>query len=838
MTRSFGVLLRELRLVEGITQAILAERAGVSERTIQELERRAVRPRRDTVRRLIAALNPPSEARVQLEAVTPSPRRRAASDAGALRQGWRRRRSHSRERRPGELPMPRSRLIGREQETAAIRRLLLNNDVAHVTLTGTAGVGKTCLALQVAAELHDAFSDGVYLVELAPISDPPLVVSTIAQVLGVPAMGDRPVLDALREHLRSRTVLLVLDNFEQVLAAAPVVSDLLTTSPGLKVVVTSREPLRLRGEREYRVLPLTLPDPHHPPALETLADYGAVALFVARARAIRADFALTAEDAAAVVEICSRLDGLPLAIELAAARVRMLTPQAIVARLERRLPLLTGGTRDGPERQRTLRDAIAWSHDLLSEPERRLFCRLSAFVGGWTLEAAEAVCDPEGNLGFEILDGLESLVLKSLINERADASGEPRFRMLETIREYGLQVLEASGELETVRRRHAGFFLALAERAEPELRGPHQVRWVQRLEAEHDNVRAILAWSLTNIHEAALALQLSGALYRFWQVRHLGEGYRWLRRVLDAVAVPGVVDQPHLHAVHAKVLNGAGVLARDLGDLEVARRLLEGSLALRRILGDRWALGQSLNNLAAVAIAEQDFLRAEPLVLEIVSLWQELGDSWGLTRGYGLLGLMLAGQGRLDEATQALHRSLALARSCNDIQGIGLQLHHLGSLAVITGDHVHAERLLHESASLQRRKGDLHSLARVLNDLAVAKCGLGEPEHAAALLRESIDLFRELGSTGGVGESFRRLADVAVANGQPRRAARLLGAAEAVGGSVGAFDSTGWAPSPQEYEARVRAELSDQDFMLAWAEGREMTLEQAVAYAAEDDTPA
>ena len=498
MARSFGTLLRQLRLVEGITQATLAARAGVSERAVQELERDSVRPRRDTLRRLIEALDPPAEARAELESITPSPRRRAGERSGSPGQHRHATPSGPGERRSSELPLLRSRLIGRERESAEVRRRLLDDDVALVTLTGTGGVGKTRLALHVAGGLRGHFSGRVHLVELSVLVDPALVLPSIAEAVGVPTPGDRSVLDVLIDAFRGRAVLLVLDNFEQILAAAPDIAELLAKCPSLKVIVTSRAPLRLRDERAFVVPPLSLPDLRRPPAVETLAEYGAVAFFIDRARAVRADFAVTRENVASVVEICCRLDGLALAIELAAARVRTLTPQAIVGRLERRLPLLTGGSQDSPERHWAMRGAIGWSHDLLSEPERVFFRRLSIFVGGWTLDAAEGVCHLEPEGGGTILALLDSLASMSLIIEREDAVGEPRFTMLETIREFAAEQLEASADLEV----RFGGAMPTISRDSPSarsrgLREAHQLSWMDRLDADHDNLRAALAWSVS-----------------------------------------------------------------------------------------------------------------------------------------------------------------------------------------------------------------------------------------------------------------------------------------------------------------------------------------------------
>ncbi|HUG38092.1 MAG TPA: AAA family ATPase, partial [Candidatus Limnocylindrales bacterium] len=481
------------------------------------------------------------------------------------------------EARPHNLPLQATTLLGRAREVAAARERVLRDDVRLLTLTGPGGTGKTRLALQVAAELIDHFADGVFFVPLAPISDPGLVASTVALTLGIRDPGGRPVLENLREHLRDRQILLVLDNFEQILLAAPLVGELLAVCRGLKVLVTSRAPLELRGEQEFPVPPLALPDPKHPPPIEALGQYGAVALFIERATAIRPDFAVTNDNAPAVAEICVRLDGLPLAIELAAVWIRLLSPQAMLTRLERRLPLLTGGARDLPARQQTLRGAIAWSYDLLDEGERALFRRLAIFVGGCTLEAAEAVCNPEGDLGLDVLDGVASLVAKSLLRQEEGPEGEPRFGMLETIREYGLEQLEA----DATRGRHAAFFLAFAEEAEPKLLGAEQVTWLQRLEAEHDNFRAVLGRSRVGEVAADVGLRLAGALQWYWRVRGLlGEGRGWAETML---ALPGAAART---AARARALNAAARLANLQADYTAARPLALESAAIAREVGD------------------------------------------------------------------------------------------------------------------------------------------------------------------------------------------------------------------------------------------------------------
>jgi predicted ATPase/DNA-binding SARP family transcriptional activator len=535
---------------------------------------------------------------------------------------------HTLDTHPNNLPAQPTPMVGREVELEAARRLL-REEVRLVTLTGPGGVGKTRLGLQVAAELLDDFPDGVFLVELAPIIDPGLVASTIAQRLGIRETGGQPLLESLKEYLREKQLLLVLDNFEHVLAAAPRVAELLTGSPQLQVLVTSRAVLHLRGEQELPVPPLAVPDPKRLPPTPAVSQYAAVELFIQRALNVRPDFAVTDENAPAVAEICARLDGLPLAIELAAARIRLLSPEALLARLERRLPLLTGGARDLPERQQTLRAAIGWSYDLLQEGEQRLFRRLSVFVGGCTLEAAEAVCHAEGELAIDVLDGVASLVDKSLLQQdetgagwgprtvpagtegarahaakrwvAAPGAGEPRLAMLETIREYGLECLEASGEAVAVRRRHAHFFLGLAEAAEPPLAGADQGKWLARLEREHANLRAALEW-LAESGEAEGGLLVRGywSAGRGWLERHWGNDSTAQALLEESLAIfrrlsyqRGIAASPQ----------GMGEVASAQGDAERARTLYEESLALLWESQEKPGIAGVLEGLAKVLAA-------------------------------------------------------------------------------------------------------------------------------------------------------------------------------------------------------------------------------------------
>jgi predicted ATPase/class 3 adenylate cyclase len=691
--------------------------------------------------------------------------------------------------RPNNLPSRLTSFVGRERETSEARRLLGAGRL--VTLTGPGGSGKTSLALRVASELLDSehgeeFEDGVFFVALAPIGDPSLVVSTIAQTLGVREAAGGSLLDHLKAALRDKRLLLVLDNFEQILPTAPLVSELLAAAPRLKILVTSRAVLRLSGEKDYPVPPLALPEVGRELNAEGLSRYAAVALFVERALDAKPDFMMTDENASAVAEICARVDGLPLAIELAAARVRLLPPRALLARLARRLPLLVGGARDLPARQQTLRDTIAWSYDLLGEEEQALVRQLGVFVGGFTLEAAEAVCAGESDL----LDGLASLVDKSLLLQ-AEQQGEPRFRMLETIREYALEVLLTSGEATEIQRRHAAHFLALAEAAEPELHKTQQATWLNRLEWEHDNLRAAVRWSLES-NDAEPALRLAGALGRFWEVRgFLSEGQRWLDRALDLA----VAAQPPVSArVKGAALGAAGTLAYVRSEYERAVALLQDSLGLWRELGNRAGVATSLHNLSRVRFYQGDHERAVRLCEESLALHRELGDK----------------------------------------RGVALSLNTLGVIARNRGNPTAARALLEESLGLFRVLGDPWGIGQLLNNLARVARDLGDWVWTAELCAESLALFREVGDRQGLAWVLSNLAIVAHSREAWASAARLFGVVDALRAALG---SSSLSMSPAErstYEAAVavtRSKLGEERFSAAWAAGRVLPLEQATAEA-------
>jgi predicted ATPase len=689
------------------------------------------------------------------------------------------------DRHAHNLPIQPTPLVGRAAEVAAVCALLRRGDVRLVTLTGPGGVGKTRLALQVGAELLDQFADGVWFVPLAPIVDPDLVAPTIVRALGL-AEGEAPPRAAqlLRAYLRDKRLLLVLDNFEQLLAAAPLVAELLAAAPGLAVLATSRAPLHLSGEHDVAVPPLALPDPRHPPPPEQLAQYEAVQLFVERARAARADFAVTEATAAAVAEICARLDGLPLAIELAAARVRLLPPPALLARLGQRLRVLTGGPRDLPARQQTLRGAIEWSYQLLSPAEQALFRLLAVFVSGFSLEAAEAVCAECGDVALDVFEGVAALVDHSLLREVEEVAGEPRFAMLETIREYATEQIEASGEGEVVRRRHAEYFVGVAEASERVIHSAQQARWLARLEADHHNLRAALGWAL-DAGEIELGLRLGGPLGNFWSIHgHIAEGGRWLEGLL---AHPGSAAVPD--AVRARgLLAAAAVLVHvpDRGHLARAREYAEEALRLYRRLGEpdrRINLVVALVALGMVAYYEGDYDQAVALLEDCLARAEaestaDPEDARGrfyAALALDMLGLVAAMRGEHEQALVLLERALALMRELGGQHGVALVLTDLGITACYVGDPVRATAQLAEALALTRTLGARYRIARALHSLGVAVCyHQDDPAGAVDLYEEALPLLREFGDQPGTARALHNLGLAACYAGDPARAVAAL----------------------------------------------------------------
>jgi predicted ATPase/DNA-binding response OmpR family regulator len=715
---------------------------------------------------------------------------------------------------PTNLPAPPTFLIGREVEVANACALLRRGDVRLLTLTGPGGAGKSRLSLQIAAEMLGHFEHGVTFVALALVRDPELVVPALAQALALKELAGQPLFDTLKAHLRNKHLLLVLDNFEQVVAAASMISELLAAAPKIKIVITSRASLHLYGEYEARVPPLALPDLACP-TLESVAQSPAVALFVERAQAVKYDFRLTEGNAAIIAKICTHLDGLPLPIELAAARIKCLSPQAMLPRLNSRLKLLTGGPKDLPARHQALRTAIDWSYELLNADEQQLFTWLSIFVGGCTLEAAEAICGSEGGAEqqtIDVLDGLASLVDKSVLQQEESVDGEPRFVMLETIREYAQERLGASGQEPALQHRHAAYYLALAEQAEQALKGAHQVLWLERLEREHNNVRAALTWTIA-AGQREMTMRLCAALWRFWYARGpISEGRHWLE---IALAQSEGVDR----GVRAKALCGAGVLAFTQDDYDQAQAYFTESLALQRLIGDKACIAQVLTNLGLVAYWQGEYRRAVALLEEALGLFRQTQDKYGIASALHYMGMSVLNEGDYERAAPLIEKSLGLFKELDHKIGIAMAMNFQGRSALFQGAYAQAATLFERSLELLQKLGNKPGIARSLTYLGRVALSDGEHERAARLLEESLTLFREVGDREGIATALEGLAGLAGAQGQALRAAQLGGAAAALRREISAPPQPADRPYYDRMIASVRTQMDEGAFTEAWAAG-------------------
>lgn len=862
-----------LRYVEGLEIAAVERRLAVSSGTYFRELQRAV----DAVASLLwQQAHAPGEASAPPDA--------SAAPPAPGPPAWEAASPDLQSARVDRLPLPLTTFVGREREVEEVRRLLTDGARPHrlLTLTGPPGTGKSRLALEAAAGLVGAFDDGVVYVPLAAVPEPSFVLPSISQALGVREVPGHSLLENLEEALRDRSLLLLLDNFEHVLRAAVLVVALLAAAPRLSVLVTSRAALRVRGEHIFDVPPLALPQPPGPgdaPAPDAvLARSEAVQLFLDRAQEVQPGLELTGADLAAAAEICRRLDGLPLAIELAAARTRLLPPAALLARLDRRLPLLTGGAQDMPAHQQTLRSAIAWSYDLLDAGERALFRRLSVFVGGCTLETAQAVLadSPAHDLAADaasaapILDGMTSLVAQSLLRRLSGAGAEPRFRLFESIREFALEQLEAHGESEAYHRRHASYFLDLAEAYSRSSRTADEAArraMLERLEAEHDNVRGALAW-LEKLGQTEQYARLAGALAWFWRDRaYWTEGRRWLGR---ALALPGAAS---LAAPRARVLHGAGILAFEQGDLALAQTLLDEavatwrdlddkqslavglgdlarlvgkhrvaatrpilaeSLALSRELGDQRGIATALAELGFLAMCEGDHGAARALLAEGLEIREQLGDQRGAGTTRHLMGVLALMQGDYQAARAQFERSRRILIDAADRQGLAATLNRLGELAALEGDLAAAERLHHEAMSLARQLRDKDVLAWSLKDLGRVARRRGNERQAVELFRESLVLRGEQGHAWGIAMCLFELGESAARLGHAERAALLFAAAESIRESSGALpsagDPSGYDPADaSRHTEMLRARLSEGQFARAWAAGEQLTTQGAIA---------
>jgi predicted ATPase/class 3 adenylate cyclase len=737
--------------------------------------------------------------------------------------------------RPTNVPTSPAPLIGRAQALAHLVELLRHDTVRLLTLTGPGGSGKTRLALEAARVLVPTFPDGVVMVSLAAVRDPHLVAATIAETLAIPETAGQTLLQSLQTALHGKHLLLVLDNFEQVVDAAPLVADLLAHCPRLRVLTTSRLALRLTGEQELPVPPLALPDPTQLPPLAALEQVAAVALFIQRARAARPDFALTAANAPVVAEICRRLDGLPLALELAAARSTLLTPTALLDRLAYRLPVLTTGARTLPARQQTLRDTIAWSYDLLAPAEQTLFRRLAVFAGGWTLAAAEAVCTGAHDLGIDVLDGLFALVEHNLVRQVETEDDEPRFTMLATIQEYAAEHLADSGERELVRRRHATYLLTLAEEAAPMLRSADRQAWDSRLGRERDNLRAAVAWAIDQ-GEAELGLRLVGAL-QLWLYRVLlSEGRHWTEQLL---AVPR--PDRRSTAGRATGLMAAALLAFGQTDYASAARRAGASVALWRRLGAPAELAWAQIWLSS-AIARRNQFTARPfhnpervaaLGAASAAYYRQVGDTWGLALALDALGLFWRSRGDWASAGPLLEESATLFTALGDRWWSGILCSMLAGYARWRGDVARARHLWEEAMRLAREVGDLANTATWLHNLATLLQQLGEHAQASALLYEGLRLNRDLGRTAGVALCLEALADSLHVRGAEREAVQLLSASVALRSAPGARGGASPPSAMPAWLTDARAALGEAAFRAAWSTGQVLPRERAISVALE-----
>jgi predicted ATPase len=748
-----------------------------------------------------------------------------AHELAAIRDRFSERPVDQKEARPANLPMQRTGFVGREKEVAAATELLLREDVRLVTVTGPGGIGKTRLAVQVASGLIERFLGGAYFVPLSSLSDPGLIASLIVQTLGLRETGGQSPLEILKENFQDSLrapMLLLLDNFEHLVQAAPIVAELLAMAPNLKIMVTSRGALHLYGEHEFPVPPLGLPDARSAPQVAVLSQYSAVALFIQRAAAAKPDFELNETNAPAVAEICARLDGLPLAIELAAARVKVLSPSSLLTRLASRLQLLTGGARDLPQRQQTLRAAMDWSYDLLTPAEQKLFRRLSVFVGGSNLEGVEAVCDTKGDLDLDLLDGMASLVDKSLVQQAEPAKGESRFVMLETIREYALEKLEASGEKPLTKRAHAAYCLVLAEEVATAQNGAEGAEWLERFQLEHDNFRAGLEW-LTETGEAEWGLRLGAALFRFWEMReYFAEGRDSLAKLLKLTRAANPTK------ARGRVLFAAGVLTGEQGDYASAGALLRESLDIARQLNDKQGAAVALNALAVIARDRGDLPLSHSLFEESLVVWKELGDPKAVARSLSNLANVVKLQGDYLRTRALYAECLSIFQGIGDLTGVAWSLNHQGDAARDQGDAAAARVLYEQGLAIFRELADRWGVAGTLADLGTLAREQGDYSTAVSLYRESIKIFQELDHKRGIARLLECFACSAAAQLEAERSLRLAGAAAALRQNIG-------APLTPAEQAKLEAalELSRRTLTntagtTAWLEGWALPVEKAI----------
>jgi predicted ATPase len=718
-------------------------------------------------------------------------------------------------------------LIGRDDELNTVRRLLLQEAADLLTITGPGGIGKTRLALQVAADSLKDFEDGVFFVSLASIVNPDLVAGTIMQALGLKIGENQPGTELLKRYLQDKQMLLVLDNFEQVIAAAPLLGELLSAAPYLKILVTSRAILHLYGEHEFNVPPLAVPDLNHLPSAETLAKFPAVDLFVSRAQAVKFDFKFTSENARVVAEICVRLEGIPLALELAAARVKLFAPGALLKELSHRLTLSGQRSADMLPRHQTLRNAVAWSYQLLEPQEKDLFAQLGVFAGGCTLEAALAVCAGVDTSEVPMLEQLASLVDKSMLQHKRRENGAPRFIMLEVLREYALEQLDSAGQTEATRRRHWTYYLDLIEAIEPGPKEPDLPAWMKQLEEEHDNLRAALTWALEQ-NEVEAALRIAGAVWKLWQIHgHVQEGMEWMQVILTR-------SEGQVSTARAKVLWGAGWLGMVTGNLAQSRKYFEEGAAISRQLNDTRYLGLSLHGIGAVARGQGDFASSRAAFDESLPLFQALGNTEDIAWTFEHLGATAIEQGDFEQAIAYLSQALVLFRELRQNWACAEALTFLGHAALQQRNYVLAQNRYEEALAIYQELEDRPNVATMNSYVGATLFGRGDYQRAVGLYKESLLLARDFKDYWGVTWGVERLAEVAEKLGQLDRAARLWGAAD----SLRNVSGMSWHPGFHSYYTEQRftslkGELGETRWEQLWAEGRSTGLNEIVDHALE-----
>ncbi|MDQ3005526.1 MAG: tetratricopeptide repeat protein, partial [Chloroflexota bacterium] len=759
---SFGTWLRQQRRALDLTQKALADQVGCAEITVRRMEADEYRPSNELAFVLFEKLGIPEPERTQwvrfARGLADYPNNPTPPQV--------------REQKTN-LPIPLTSFIGREKDVERIQHRLAEHRL--VTLIGVGGIGKTRLSHQVATQLIDHYANGVWLVEFAPLNDPMLVPQSLATVFGIQHRGDDTALvETLIHFLQAKTILLILDNCEHLLdACAELADQLLRSCPNLKILATSREALGIIGEALYQVPSLTIPDIQRVSLIEKLNDYESIRLFHERAQLIQMDFALTKENASSVTQICSRLDGIPLAIELAAVRIQTLSTEQIAEQLDQCFHILTGGSRTALPKHQTLQASIDWSWHLLRNAEQSLLQRLSVFAGGWTLEASKAVCVGAGVEADTMLDLMTQLANKSLILVKQVPGQEARYHTLETIRQYASERLIEAGEGEQLRNRHLDFFLQWAERVEPEVRGPQQLKSLDQLEVENDNLRAALAWSLTQAEHGEAGLRLAGALPVFWYPRgYINEGLAWLEKVLASPAAP------RAGGVRAKTLYGAGFLACWRGDrMEAARTWLEESAGLWRMLGlaGRTGLADALATLSEAMRILGDPAAARSLADEAAAICREQDDHWGLAYALTNLGTAISDQAIADEedfalANSTIDESIVLWRELGDLWGLDLATHRLGEVAMRQGDYEVARRHFMDCLVIARELGDQEQVAWKLCNLASIGLNLGDWAEAKAYTEECFSMFKELGSKYGQATSYSYFGLLALIDGDNRQA--------------------------------------------------------------------